>query len=233
MTIMITNKYIAIVLLVAACRATCQSIPHEYSVSSRALPDGHSDITITNIATSPIVAFHVGTQCPPFNREMIQDYLLFNEHMWQLMTGRSYTFNFPRVPEKCPVKVDAVVFANGQSSGDAKAITDFYTHRRGVQEELAILRPIIAKAATGNLDEKSLQAYFKDREDAMTKHPTASRPEGHGQGTALSTIQSHMGFLVESGASTSNDTDVTERAKRGLEFIDSWNAKLNATGAIQ
>lgn len=162
--------------------------------------------------------------------EMDRDYLLFNERVWQLRTDHPYTFRLPQAPKNCPVIVDAVIFADGHASGNAKAIADLYSHRRGVQEELTMLRPEVAKAASGNLDEKSLQAYFNGRVDAIKGNP---RPERRGQRAALSALQTRMGIATGNSAPMSTDTDMTARVKVGLEFIDSWSAKLSAKGAIQ
>lgn len=219
-----------LIILMAGFDLKGQMQTSKYQVSEQKLPDGRRQEVLTNTYTSPIVAFHASTQCPPTDSQLDVDNLLYNQPAWQVSPGRSYKFRAPGIPDICPFKVDAVLFGDGSTEGSAEAVAGIFDHRKGLQEELSMLRPVVSQVLSGNSGDQMLRDYLAERQAVLAKQPHANLSEDHGRRAVLSTFRRQMKYESEPGASSNSETSSVEtRLQDGLAFLDKWISQVEST----
>jgi hypothetical protein len=107
--------------------------------------------TIENRGSSSLVAFHATYDCPQSKTLYDYDYLFRYGLDLSIPPGDSVEI-IAADPDQCPGGVDAAIFSDGHTEGDAQEVSPIYARRRGTYkalgESIKLLSAIAAQEKT-------------------------------------------------------------------------------------
>jgi hypothetical protein len=196
------------------------------------LNNGHAQVRLSNNGTSAIEAFRFTYTCPNLQMTVTRDPLLHLEAISPILPGAARVINVGGLTTDCSLHESAVLFQDGSTSDDASSIASISDHRAALEEELTVERSILAKAASGTMDEVSLVNYLADQKERISKNIQLSQGARLGHISVIRKLQTSLlpssdslpdarGLLLLHEAS-----NFTTRAQTALKIVDEWRLRI-------
>lgn len=169
--------------------------------------------TIQNLSGKEIEAIHVTFECTTAKGKVHSDdngsmdsiYVISRDH--PIPTGQVYVAKVIGEGE-CSGSTDAIVFANGETEGDADKIAVIMERRKGAFKALDIIIPLMDQVASGKMKATDLIALLEEKTKALSSEKSLTVNEIGGEsfafGAAISVLQSPNGWLVTPSDNTAD-----------------------------
>jgi hypothetical protein len=210
-------KYTAVLLLSSFTTAQQTQLP---DVTQTRLHTGEGwNIRVENRYTSPIVAMHESINCPTaaeyYRFYQFQFDHLFNYgHDRPVAPGGFVGMPLPSTAADCDGGLDAVVFADGHSSGAPEAVKDIYRRRQGTAEGLAFALPLVENVSLAKSSPADAAKTLRDKSRTESLDASKSSAERLGERNALTLtawlLEKQHNWLVPSDAAPQKQPGIEE-----------------------
>jgi len=205
--------------------------------------------TIENQASSSMVALEAIFRCPAtgFYKQIaytsLRDSLENYGHDIDVPPGGSVEIS-AFDPDRCPGSVEAVIFSDGHSEGNPKAIEDLYLRRRGIDKMLAEIQEHLDKIVAQQETSEAMVSALTNLDKANGENQALNISERKGMsyaiGVAKQILQSGSGLAVPANsaekrppniASVMQEMNVSHEQAQAMVLnkeLEQWRSALEA-----